>query len=157
MSNVNVKVSTPLKFLVIVPFIQKGVWDGINWITLVDIEFILNGKKHTIRRGFVTDFGSIPSLARVTINRMGKAAVGFVIHDWLRIDNEILQVCSTKEADQALYDIGRMYGEGRYTMGKIYYSLRMFGWTANVGENQYFKIDLEVIKYICSCNNVKIQ
>lgn len=154
---IDVKVLTPLKFLVIQPFIQKGVWDGINWFTLVDIEFLLKGKKHKIPRGFVTDFGSIPAIARVTIDRMGKAAIGFVIHDWLREDDEVLQVCSNKEADQALYEIGRFFGEGRYTMNKIYYSLRWFGWTANVGENQYFKVDTEVVRYICSCNNIKIQ
>ena len=153
---VNVKVITPLKKFVIVPFIKDGLWDGELWLTLSVVEFVLNGKKYSIPAGFITDFGSIPRLARMTIDRMGKAAIGFVIHDWLREEDEAAQPVSTKEADLALYEIGLQYGEGWYCMNKVYYSLRSFGWTANVGENEYGKVDIEVIKYICHSNRLKL-
>ena len=152
-----VEVITPLKCLVPSPFIEGGEWDGKNWIMLTSIEFILNGKKCTIPAGFVTDFGSIPRIARVTIDKMGLCAVPFVIHDWLREENEEEQVCTTKEADEALYELGLKYGCSKYTMFKIYYSLRMFGWAADVGENVYCKVDHQVIEYICHSNKLKLE
>ena len=155
--DINVKVITPLKQFVIVPYIKGGVWDGELWLTLSVVEFVLNGKKYSIPAGFITDFGSIPRAARMTIDRMGKAAIGFVIHDWLREEDEAAQPVSTKVADLALYEIGLQYGETWWCMNKVYYSLRSFGWTADVGENEYGKVDIEVIKYICHSNRLKLE
>ena len=156
MSDIKVKVITPLKSFVIVPFIKNGLWDGQRWLTLTAVEFVLNGKKYSIPAGFITDFGSIPRMARMTIDRMGKALIGFVIHDWIREEDESEQPVSTKDADLALYEIGLIYGEGWWCMNKVYYSLRSFGWTADVGENEYGKVDIEVIKYICHSNRLKL-
>jgi len=154
--DVKVKVITPLKSFVIVPYIKDGLWDGELWLTLSVVEFVLNGKKYSIPAGFITDFGSIPRIGRMTIDRMGKASIGFVIHDWIREEDESQQPVSTKVADLALYEVGLQYGETRLCMNTVYYSLRMFGWTANVGENEYGKIDIEVIKYICHSNRLKL-
>jgi len=146
-----VELLTKQKFLIVVPYVKGGKWDGVNWITLADIVFIIDGERHTIKAGFVTDFASIPKISRVTINRIGHGVMGFIIHDWLRTDEG--QIMSTKKCDKALYEFMIMLGESWYTSNKVYYSLRGFGWTARVGDNVFAKVDPKVIKYICDSNN----
>jgi len=148
----NTKLITPLKYLVIVPYQECGKWDGVNWLLLTDIVFSINDKEYKIKSGFVTDFGSIPRVARITIDRMGNAIMPFVIHDWLREEKENQQPVTTKEADLILYRLGLNCGESKYTMNKIYYTLRCLGWLANVGDNQYALVDPETIKYIIDCH-----
>ena len=113
----------------------------------------MNGKTYVIKQGFVTDFGSIPRLGRVTIVRLGRAIAPFIIHDWLREESEVEQPVTTKEADKALYELGLFCGESWYTMNKVYYALRCFGRFASVGENEYALIDQDVIEYINTCNS----
>jgi len=145
-----VELLTPPKFFVVEQYWKGGEWDGVNWITLTKIEFSVNLQKFVIKAGFVTDFASIPSLSRVTINRIGRACIGYVIHDWLRKDNQ--QELSTKTADAALYEFMRLLGESYYTSKKVYWALRMFGWTAKIGENEFGSVDPKVIEYICKSN-----
>ena len=146
-----VELLTKQKFFVVVPYIRNGKWDGINWITLTKIVFIINGKREEIPSGFVTDFASIPKFSRVTINRIGKAVMAFVIHDWLRTKEG--QIMPTAACDMALYEFMILLGESWYTSNKVYYSLRCFGWTASVGKNRFVEVDDMVIKYICDSNN----
>ena len=145
-----IELITRQKDFVVAPFWYNGEWDGENWITLTDIEFSIDLKKFTIRSGFVTDFASIPALSRVTINRIGHAVIGFVIHDFLRKDGK--QLLSTKKSDKVLYEFMRLLGESWYTSNKVYYALRAFGWTASIGPNSYSKIDPKVIDHICKSN-----
>lgn len=60
-------------------------WDGLNWIFIDNwvgwydfgnYNFVMD-----IKRGWVTDFGSIPSWYRFRINQMGRGIVGFIPHD----------------------------------------------------------------------------
>ncbi len=150
-----VELLTKQKMFVVVPYIRNGKWDGINWLTLTEIVFIINGKRYVIPSGFVTDFASIPKFSRVTINRIGKAVMGFVIHDWLRTGEG--QLLTTAECDMALYEFMILLGEGWYTSNKIYYSLRGFGWTASVGKNRRVEVDVRVIEYICTSNNYVVK
>jgi len=145
-----VELLTKQKFFVVVPYIKGGKWDGINWITLTKIEFTVDLVRYTIPAGFVTDFASIPKFSRVTINRIGKAVMAYVIHDWLRTDKG--QLMKTKKCDKVLYILSIQLGESWYTSNKVYYSLRGFGWTASVGDNQFSKVDPKVIQYIIDSN-----
>ena len=88
---------------------------------MTKIAFTVDLVRYEIPAGFVTDFASIPKFSRVTINRIGKAVMGFVIHDWLRTDE--FQIMSTKECDEALYKFMILLGESWYTSNKVYYSL----------------------------------
>ncbi len=146
-----VRLLTPPRYFVVEQYWKKGKWDGLNWITLTKIEFSIDLERFEVPAGFVTDFASIPKFSRVTINRIGRAVIAYVIHDWLRKDD--LQEMSTKEADTALYEFSRMLGESWYTSNKVYYSLRSFGWTTKVGNNEFSKIDHKVIDYICESNS----
>lgn len=141
---------TKQKFFVVVPYIKGDKWDGINWITLTKIVFTVDLQRYEIPAGFVTDFASIPRVARVTINRIGKPVMAYVIHDWLRTDKD--QVMSTKKCDKVLYDLSRQLGESWYTSNKVYYSLRVAGWTASIGVNKFAEIDPKVIQYIVDSN-----
>ena len=60
-------------------------WDGLNWVfiddwvgwyDLDDFNFVMD-----IKRGWVTDFGSIPAWYRFRINQMGRGIIGFIPHD----------------------------------------------------------------------------
>ncbi len=145
-----IELITPPKYFVVEQFWLDGKWDGVNWITLTKIEFSIDLQKFIIPAGFVTDFASIPALARGTINRIGRGVIGYVIHDWLR--NDIQQELSTKDCDTALYEFMRFLGEGWYTSQKDYWALRSFGWTAKVGANQFVEVDKKVIEYINKSN-----
>jgi len=145
-----VELLTPPKYFVVEQCWRDGKWDGVNWITLTEIEFSIDLQKFKIPAGFVTDFASIPALARITINRIGRACIGYVIHDWLR--NDIQQEMSTKDADRALYEFSRLLGESWYTSNKVYYALRSFGWICRVGENEFSRVDPKVIEHINKSN-----
>jgi len=145
-----VELITEPKFFVVGQFFYNGEWDGENWITLTKIEFTINLEKFTIPAGFVTDFASVPRIARGVVNRIGRGVIAYVIHDWLRKD--IQQEISTKTSDKALYKFMRLLGESRYNSKKVYYGLRMFGWAVTIGPNQYSLIDPEVIEYINKSN-----
>ena len=145
-----VDVITPIMYFVVQPYIKDGVWDGKNWILLGYIDFEVNGRRHRIPAGFVTDFASIPKLARVTINRIGLAIVGFVIHDWLRKDEQ--QEYTTQQCDEILYLLMRLFGEGWYTSNKVYYALRSLGWTCSVGDNVTAQVKPGVIEHINKSN-----
>lgn len=145
-----VELLTDPKFFVVSQFFYNKEWDGENWITLTDIEFTVNLQKFIIKAGFVTDFASVPKIARGAVNRIGRGVIGYVIHDWLRKDSQ--QELSTKTSDKALYEFMRLLGESWYTSRKVYYGLRSFGWAVTVGPNQFAKIDPEVIEYINKSN-----
>ena len=121
-----VDVITPIMNLVVNPYLIENKWDGNNWLLLGYIDFKVDNKTHRIPAGFVTDFASIPKIARVTINRIGLAIIAFIIHDWLRKDE--LQEYSTKQCDEILYLLMRQFGESWYTSNKIYYycNIRLF-------------------------------
>ena len=145
-----IELLTPPHYFVVEQYWKGGKWDGVNWITLTKIEFTVDLQKFIIPAGFVTDFASIPAIARVTINRIGRGVIGYVIHDWLRKDDQ--QELSTKTADMVLYKFMIMLGESWYTSNKVYYNLRMFGWTAKIGPNEFATIDPKVIEYINKSN-----
>ena len=145
-----VDVITPIMYLVVSPYLVDNKWDGENWILLCYIEFEVNGKRHRVPSGFVTDFASIPKISRVTINRIGLAIIAFIIHDWLRKDEQ--QEYSTQKCDEILYLLMRQFGEGWYTSNKVYYALRSLGWTCSVGDNVIAKVKPDVIEHINKSN-----
>ncbi len=147
---------TPLKQVVIVPYVLKGEWDGVNWLTLTKIRFAIDDKEYAIPVGFVTDMGSVPRIARMTVDRMGKSLVAFVIHDYLYASDSTVAV-ERKVADEVLYQIGRFCGESWYTANKIYYAVRMFGWMANGEPNHFAGVSAITVLKIVEDNLPEIQ
>lgn len=143
------EIFTPLKYIDISPFMINGQWDGVNWITKTKINFSVDLVQYEIPAGFVTDFGSIPRIARVSVDRMGKSLVGFIIHDWAYVKAPPF---SRKTADKLLYEIGRLYHEGWYTAQKIYRSVRAFGWMASNSDNRYEDISIDSVIYVLQSN-----
>lgn len=144
-----VEVLTDIKKIVTNPYTVNGKWDGVNWILLTMVEAIINGKKYTIMPGFVTDWGSVPRIARVTVDRMGKALIAFLFHDFFYTRDSPL---SRYESDQILYIISRMYEVSLYESNKVYYSVRAFGWTVAKEENRFEFVSRDVIDYVCESN-----
>lgn len=57
--------------------------DG-NFKLVDDFKFYLNEKNiFTIRKGFITDFGSIPQFFQNIVSPIGKATKAYVLHDFL--------------------------------------------------------------------------
>jgi hypothetical protein len=148
-----VKVITPQKNIVIAPYIKSGRFDGVHWITLSEITFEIDGVKFRIPPGFLTDMGSIPRIARMTVDRMGKSLVGFIIHDFLYSPDAVI---SRKVADKVLYEIGRQHGESWYTANKIYYAVRSFGGWAASGPNIYKPVSREVLEFVANSNGLQL-
>lgn len=156
---------------VIAPFIQNSEWDGELWITLVEIKFrvwhdsntagglqqrLLNVEyiDYTIKAGFVTNFGSIPSIARWSLNPMGKPLISYAIHDFMYAkENYFYQ----SEADRALKDLCLYYNESRWNSNKIYAGVWIGGWTSFHKKTSIYKpVSREVIEHICKSNNLKL-
>ena len=148
-----IKVITPQKNIVIAPYIKHGRFDGVHWITLSEITFEIDGVRFRIPPGFLTDMGSIPRIARMTVDRMGKSLVGFIIHDFLYSPDSGV---TRKVADKVLYEIGRQHGESWYTANKIYYAVRSFGWTAAAGANTYVPVSRATLDFVANSNGLQL-
>lgn len=127
----SVSVSTRIKDFVIVPYVSKGLWDGVHWVTLSDLDFTIKMTeygveiKRTLRAGFVTDFGSIPKALRLAVDRMGKGLIPFVIHDYMYCEPNLI---TRKLADQMLGELCLHYHVGHFKSRAIYHAVRAFGW-----------------------------
>lgn len=81
----------------------------------------------TIRKGFVSDGGSIPRLAWTLVNCTPFTpswVVAFFIHDALYAS----ELLPRKECDLILRDIGREYYNTIYQYQMIYWHVRLYGW-----------------------------
>jgi len=91
-------------------------------------EFSFFSKRHsvkvTIREGFITDLGSIPSIAKSVVRASGNRYWrAFVIHDALYRAGYVSQ----KVADDILDEALEVLGLGWWSRSKVYYPLRIGG------------------------------
>jgi hypothetical protein len=98
-----------------------------------DYYFCSRGSGSVVRvpRGFVTDFASIPDIARILIDRFGPSLEPATVHDWLytigagETDGE--RQTFRAEADDIFLDALSDNGAGRATGWVMYAAVRLFG------------------------------
>lgn len=84
-----------------------------------------------IPRGFVTDFASIPGVARILIDRLGPSLEPAGVHDWLYAAHEGADPAETEAnrrlADDIFLDALTDNGAGLATRWIMYAAVRVFG------------------------------
>jgi hypothetical protein len=122
------------------------------WITLVVIEFELNGVRHSIQPGFVTNLGTVPKLVRNMVDVSDESMIGFVIHDFLYAKNN-RQFVSRKDADEALYQISLMCEQDRLEAGITWIGVRLGSWIKFAKHPaKFIPISKELLQKICDDN-----
>lgn len=101
-----------------------------NWVILRDLLADygdVDGKGVArIKRGFVTDFGSVPWIGRLVVSPQGVAKPDYVLHDW----NYATQQFSQVVADAMLLEGMAQRGVNVVQRSIVHRALRMFGWLA---------------------------
>ncbi len=104
-----------------------GNWDGINWILAEDwkvyYEKNLIRLEMTLKRGFVTDGGSIPQIFQGLCKPLGKYLPAFLVHDALYATEYL----SRAEADRLLLEIMAELGAGRLWRHWVWSAVRLGG------------------------------
>jgi hypothetical protein len=120
----------------VTPLDCRALLDGENWELLRDLVVDVGqpgGKDHIrIKKGFVTDFGSVPGFLQFFVSPQGKSKPAYVLHDWLYRNQPYNQlVC-----DGLLVDAMECLGVGWLQRNLVYRGLRLGGF---VTYNRYTK------------------
>ena len=83
-----------------------------------------------VRRGFVTDYASIPRIARLLIPKLGKYNKAAVIHDALYQGVIIYPKLTRDEADLVFKDAMEDLGVAKWKVTLMYWAVRLGGWIA---------------------------
>lgn len=86
-----------------------------------------------VRAGFVTDFASIPWLARVLLPKLGRYNKAAVIHDAIyeaRVYTLLPYRFTRKEADVIFRDAMKELGVKPWQYNIMYWAVRIGGWMA---------------------------
>lgn len=115
----------------------RALPNGSDWELLKDLVADVGkpGGKDSIRikKGFVTDFGSVPPYLQWIVNPQGKAKSAYVLHDWLYRNQPYNQlVC-----DGLLVDGMETLGVSWLQRKLVYAGLRIGGF---VTYNRYTKL-----------------
>lgn len=116
----------------------KPEMDRIKWEYKKLIEVKVKYYHNTFNFDFVPEFKLIYTITSANQRK-------FDIANMLSIIDKFACDCLVKD--------GFMEDDNWEYLGEVVYK---FGWTANVGENEYGKVDIEVIKYICHSNRLKL-
>jgi len=127
--------------------IDKDPW----WTNLTTIHFEINGVKHSIRPGFVTNLGSVPKLVRHIVDPSDESMLAFIIHDYLY--SKSVTGISRKDADKALYKIALICEQDRLEAGLTWLGVRVGGWIPFKKFNsKYIAIKPELLQKVCEDN-----
>lgn len=97
---------------------------GDEWQLVSDFVMISRKYHITVRKGFQTDFASIPRLLWILYPPWGSSYIkGSVIHDALYG----CQLISRYDADLILYEAMRISKANKFRCYAFFYSLRLFG------------------------------
>ena len=130
---------------------HTNMYDGRWWKCICNIRYEVNGEVHTIEAGYLTDFGSIPKLARVFIDRSDETLLAFVFHDYCYGKGKMK--LSRKEADMAMRSIALDCGQDKFEINATYYSVRAFGKSKfKVHHNFFSPVDAMVVHNVCADN-----
>lgn len=97
-----------------------------KWLLLEDWHYTaLDGERHTVPAGFVTDLDSVPRIPVVYALYKGRIRAGAVLHDW-----KYRNGYPRDKADRLLIEVGELLdGVEREYLDAIYTGVRAFGWT----------------------------
>lgn len=97
-----------------------------NWVLLEDWHYTaLDGERHSVPAGFVTDLDSVPRIPIVYALYKGRVRAGALLHDWL-YRNGYPRI----KADTLLKEVGELLdGVPIEYLNNIYAGVRAFGWT----------------------------
>lgn len=124
-----------------------------RWMTLTYIEFEINGVRHSIRPGFITNLGSVPKFVRHIVDPVDETTLAYVIHDYLYSKDPDINI-SQKDADKALYKIALMCEQDRLEAGAAWAGVRLGGWTSyKKSKPHYKKVSKDLLRKICEDNN----
>lgn len=134
---------------------DDGKWAGDLFIMLVPLKFKYDDKEFETPSGFVFDIGSVPKIARGSVQNNDESTIGFAGHDWQHkaIDNEwkFENKFTKKESDNFLYDVIRYSGQSWYISQKTYWSVRAgaqfvsFQEDAPIVDKEYLKWAIKTI------------
>lgn len=82
-----------------------------------------NRKSVVVRRGFKTDFASVPPVVRKFIPPSGRYAQAAVVHDYLYLN----KIGDRETADRIFLEAMKVAGVRWYTRSIMFRSVRMFG------------------------------
>lgn len=96
-----------------------------QWELTCDCYFTVDGKEHTIRKGFVTDFASSPWwFPNWIVPRIGRSAMPALGHDFLYTHSGI----SRRQADKAFRDLLKQAGVPFWQRNLMVNYVVMLGW-----------------------------
>jgi hypothetical protein len=148
---------TPFSQAVVVPALNPNTqkYDGSWWQTLVQLGYIVNEKEFNIEPGFLTDFGSIPSIARSIVSPSDQSLMGFLGHDFLYGDNNPTDFTKA-EADEFLFILALTNGQD-YT--KAWMTRKAVAWFGSRNykrkDNVFIPVDEDLLIKINLDNNFK--
>lgn len=64
----------------------EEIGDGTEWRLLAPLAVEIDGVRHEVPEGFVTDFSSIPRIVRSIIPVLGRQNKASVWHDWCYVN-----------------------------------------------------------------------
>lgn len=116
--------------------IVKALPDGIRWELMTPFTYHV-GDEHSLDKievpaGFVTDFGSVPTILHPVVSPQGKAKGAFVLHDWLYYTGQRSRLVS----DAILMEALEVCKVNRFQRWLIFRGVRMGGWVAWKGHRR---------------------
>jgi len=132
---------------------EKKIRQRNSFLTPLIVEVMESGKRFKVAReftylwkrdyihvhvktGFITDFASIPRLARLIIPKLGRYTKASVIHDYLYqhhdidITESISYAFNRKQADICFRDAMKELGVVKWKRNLMYWAVRLGGWVA---------------------------
>ena len=100
--------------------------DGTNFMLAdpLPYEIEVSNVKIVVPQGFVTDFASVPGLARAVISVLGRHSIPALLHDYLYW----VQPCGRRDADRILRNAMTAYHSKSWERFAVYWIVRAFGW-----------------------------
>jgi hypothetical protein len=107
----------------IVKFCSNHKWQ-LEQDFKIHLPFHPSLKEINIKKGFITDFASIPKLFWSILSPTGKYAIASLIHDYLYSQTTNLK---RKECDRIFLKLMKIYGVSLIIRYLIYFFVRLFG------------------------------
>lgn len=102
-------------------------WDGVNWVLVEDWTVHVKAKDYefylTVRKGFVTDGGSIPQIVQNIFKAMGVYLLAYLIHDAMYGGELVARIL----ADNILFDVLEFQGMTWIGREEVYSAVRFGG------------------------------
>lgn len=90
-----------------------------------DLSYQYGKVRFIIKKGFKTDFASVPRIFWAFLSPFGRHTLPSVLHDWLYINGYYFEI-SRKEADKIFYDAMIDCGVKRLTANIMWFCVRLF-------------------------------